>query len=76
MPYAELLAELLDYIEEDADALGCMNEVQHARTILARGTSAHRQIDLYRRAIEAGATGQDALVDVVQALIADTVADL
>jgi carboxylate-amine ligase len=76
VPYPELLAELLDYIEEDADALGCVNEVEHARTILSRGTSAHRQVDIYRRSLESGATGQDALATVVQALIADTVADL
>jgi hypothetical protein len=38
-----------------------MDKVQHARTILARGTSAHRQIDLYRRSIEAGANAEGAL---------------
>lgn len=76
VPYAELLAELLDHIEEDADALGCMDEVQHARTILARGTSAHRQIEIYKRAVEAGSDAKAALSAVVQALIVDTVADL
>jgi glutamate---cysteine ligase / carboxylate-amine ligase len=76
VPYADLLEELIAYIEEDADALGCAKEVHHARTILARGTSAHRQVDIYRRSVDAGATEGEALAAVVQGLIADTVADV
>ena len=76
VPYAELLEELLSYIEEDAEALGCPAEVQHARTILARGTSAHRQQAIYRRSLDAGATPEEALKAVVDGLISDTVADL
>lgn len=51
VPYAELIDEMLGLIEQDAEALGCVNEVNHARTILERGTSAHRQLELYQQAM-------------------------
>ena len=42
-PLDVLMEELLDLIREDAERMDCMAEVEHVRTILARGTSAHRQ---------------------------------
>ena len=59
-------------IAEDADALDCAAEVRHARTILRRGTSAHRQLRLYQDAIEQGQTRQQALAKVVQWLRKET----
>ena len=29
-------------VAEDAEVLGCRREIEHIRTILSRGTSAHR----------------------------------
>jgi len=75
VPYADLLDELLELVAEDAVALDCVTEVAHARTIVARGTSAHRQRAVHRAALEAGADPREALEAVVDALIADTVAD-
>jgi carboxylate-amine ligase len=72
-PFPELLEEILELIREDADALDCRAEVEHARTIIARGTSAERQIDVYEAAIAAGADRMAALQAVVDMLIADTV---
>src|SRR5262245_13444912 len=46
VPFAELLDELIELVREDADALNCSREVAHAHAILARGTSAHRQLAL------------------------------
>lgn len=51
VPYTELIDEMLSLIEEDAEALDCVNEVNHARTILERGTSAHRQLKVYQQAM-------------------------
>jgi carboxylate-amine ligase len=76
VPYADLLEELLAYIEEDAEALCCRAEVGHARTILARGTSAHRQLGIYNTAVAGGAEPTEALRAVVRDLVTETVADL
>ncbi|MDX1562843.1 MAG: carboxylate-amine ligase, partial [Gammaproteobacteria bacterium] len=42
IPCAALYEELIEMIREDAEALGCLDEVLHLRKILQRGTSAHR----------------------------------
>jgi carboxylate-amine ligase len=76
LPFAELLEELIELIREDAIALGCLPEVEHARTILARGTSAHRQIRVYEDARSAGADDREALAAVVDWLVEETAADL
>ena len=59
-------------IEEDAEHFGCTGEVAHARKILARGTGAHRQRAAWRAALEAGESGEDALRQVVDLLIEET----
>ena len=76
VPYADLLDEIIDLVSEDADALGCTEEVLHARTILSRGTSATRQLQVYREAREAGDDEQQALRAVVDHILEGTVADL
>lgn len=48
VPYASLLDELLEFIDEVVDDLGSRNEVDHAKTILARGTGAERQLKVFR----------------------------
>ena len=74
--YAELLEELLELTAPDAEALGCVEEVAQARTIVSRGTSAHRQVEVYREARDGGAEKADALKAVVDFLIAETVRDV
>ncbi|HEY2245998.1 MAG TPA: carboxylate-amine ligase [Bradyrhizobium sp.] len=44
VPIGELLSGLIDRIAADAEALGCAEEVQHCRTIVARGSSADFQL--------------------------------
>ncbi len=72
VPYAQLLEEILILLELDARDLGCEQEVQHARTILKNGTSAHRQLATYYHAIEQGAESTEALRAVVDMLIEET----
>jgi glutamate---cysteine ligase / carboxylate-amine ligase len=72
-PYAELLEEILALVDPDARHFGCLAEVAHAREILARGTSAHRQLAVFEQALSAGATRADALAAVVDWLVAETV---
>lgn len=73
VPYAELLEEILALIEEDAGHFGCLDEAAHAREILARGTSAHRQLAVFKTAREKGATRAQALTAIVDWLIEETV---
>jgi len=72
IPFAQLLEELLKLIREDAEALGCQLEIEHARSILLRGSSAHRQLEVYRQSLQSGADEAEALRSVVDHLIAAT----
>jgi carboxylate-amine ligase len=72
VPYADLLEEILALIDQDARYFGCVDEVLHARDILARGTSAHRQLAVFDRALSEGASRHDALAAVVDWLIEET----
>ncbi len=76
VPFPELVEEIIDLVAEDAVELGCLSEVVHARTIIERGTSAHRQLDTYQSAIEGGASPDEARRAVVDFLIDETVAGL
>lgn len=75
-PVRELLDEVLDMIADDAKELGCEREVDLARWIVARGTSADRQLTLYTEAVGRGLSSRDALASVVDWLSAETMGDL
>lgn len=72
VPFKDLIDELLDLILEDAEELNCVNEVRHAHTIIERGTSADRQIERFHMMKETGSTDKEALIAVVDMLIAET----
>jgi len=74
--FAALMEEIIEIVAEDATALGCMQEVNHVRTILKRGTSACRQLEVFAEAKEKGAEDPEALVAVVDMLVTETAADL
>ena len=74
VPFRELIEEAITTTAEDAAALGCEMEVEGARRIVTEGTSADRQIAIYEAAVAAGASKEQALRDVVDHLIAETVA--
>ena len=48
-------AELVEELADDARALGCEDEMRHALAIIREGTSADRQVDLYRLRLLEGA---------------------
>ncbi|MEE3043774.1 MAG: carboxylate-amine ligase [Pseudomonadota bacterium] len=73
VPYADLVEEILELIRPDAEYFGCVAEVEHAREIIHRGTSARRQREIYNAAIERGASVNDALLAVADCLIERTV---
>ncbi len=76
VPFDELLEEMLSLIAEDAEALGCTEEVGSVRDILTRGTSAHRQLKSFEASQASGANTEEALRAVVDTLIEDTAAGL
>ncbi len=76
VPFAALIEELIELVAEDAAALGCQDEVRHARTILKRGTSACWQLEVYGDARGQGAEHDEALKAVVDMLVRETAADL
>lgn len=73
---ADQLEELIDELGEDARALGCEPELQRSLTIVREGSSADRQLDLFRLRLLEGASQQEALRDVVDLLVSETAADL
>ncbi len=76
VPFSQLMDELIDLVGEDAEALGCFPEVKNIKTIIERGTGAHRQRAAYGAARKDGASHQDALKAVVDLLIEETVRGL
>src|SRR5262245_21928641 len=64
VPMRELAIELLEFVDDVVDELGSRREVEYVRTILADGTSAERQLQVYRE------TGD--LRSVVQWLVHET----
>ena len=70
--FADLVGELLVMLREDAEALSCVEEIEHARTIVARGTSADRQVAHYTKLLSQGVSPPDALKGVVDHLIEET----
>ena len=72
VPFPELLEELITLIREDAEFFDCVAEIEHVREILERGTSAHKQVEVWQEACQAGKEDADALRDVVDMLIEET----
>ncbi len=76
VPCADLLEELLEFIGEDAEALDCVDEIEALRDIIANGTSAHRQLQVYEDSCSQGADHEQAVKDVVDWLVEETVRNI
>jgi len=68
VPMRELGEELLEFIDDVVDDLGSRREIEYVRTILRDGTSAEKQLQIYRE------TGD--LRAVVQSLVEETRAEV
>ena len=71
-----LIEELETLLMPQAERLGCVAELSHLRTIYNRGTSAHGQLRIYYEALEGGADHQEALFEVLQWLMTETLSHL
>jgi carboxylate-amine ligase len=76
VPVSELLADILDKVSRDADELGCSRELELVPDIPVRGSSAHRQLAIYQAALGEGLDSTNALQQVVDWLVDETVSDL
>ena len=76
VPFVDLVEELIELLRPDAEALNCVAEVEHSRTIVHRGTSADLQLATYRTALSEGASEHEAMKAVVDVLIEQTVIGL
>ncbi len=72
VPFDELLDDVLGLVAEDAEVLGCVEELASVQDIISRGTSAHRQLKVYELAQAAGSSEEECLRAVVDTLVADT----
>ncbi|GAB4580783.1 MAG: carboxylate-amine ligase [Anaerolineales bacterium] len=73
IPMEFLAIELMEILEDTAKELGCWNEVQYIETILRDGTSADRQLRVFDKVINSGASQEEALKAVVDHVINETV---
>ena len=76
VPFADLLDELIELVAQDAGVLKCTTEVEAARDILAKGTSADRQRAVAQAAADAGADHSEQMRAVVSHLIEEFSHDL
>lgn len=68
----DVLNRLLNELREDAEALDCVKDIEHARAIVKNGTGADRQLDLYRLAKLDNKSSHDALCEVVDVVVKET----
>jgi carboxylate-amine ligase len=76
VPVDALIHELVDLLQEDAEALDCRAEIETALEITANGNSADRQRAVFEQALKAGQPRDNALRTVVRHLIDEYHADL
>lgn len=76
VPFEDLVEELIEITSEDAEALGCINEMNGLRNIVDVGTSAERQRAAYHAALAQTDDSNAAFRAVVAQLLKEFVADL
>ena len=72
VPMRFLARELLDFVDDVVDELGSRNELEYIYTILDKGTSSDRQLEVFRQYKVDGADDKEALQAVVKHLHEET----
>ncbi|HEX6143058.1 MAG TPA: carboxylate-amine ligase [Geminicoccaceae bacterium] len=75
-PFPDLLEEIIEIVADQAERMNCQAEVEAARSIIERGTSADQQLAVFAKARADGADESEATKAVVDWLIQETVAGL
>jgi carboxylate-amine ligase len=73
VPARELMTGGMEKDLENAAELDSLQDVVYMQTILEKGTSADRQLAVYRQARDEGADGKEALQTVVDHICRETV---
>ena len=68
----DFAARLVEDLAEDARVLGCEQGLRHVLTVIREGSSADRQLDLFRLRRVEGGTETEALRAVVDLVLAET----
>lgn len=71
VPFHFLIQELLEFVDDVVDELGIRKEIEYVHTILRDGTSADRQLEVYRKH-GGDRNREEALKAVVDHLIVET----
>jgi len=74
--FADLLEEMIELVEEDADFLNCSAEIEAARDILAEGNSSRRQRAVHAAELERTGDEDRAMAAVIGSLVEEFSADL
>ena len=72
MDLMDYVGNLLDMLSDDAAALHCEREVEHARTIIREGSGADRQLDHFRLCRLEGVDVDEALRSVAELIAEET----
>jgi carboxylate-amine ligase len=72
----QLVDELIDLLRDQAVLLGSLKHIERIKDIVAGGTSADRQRSVFENALADGADNTEALREVVDHLIVETVGGL
>jgi glutamate---cysteine ligase / carboxylate-amine ligase len=67
----DLVLELLEFVDDVVDDLGSRKEIEHVNTILERGTSADRQLQVYRETNDLTAVVDD-LIELTMENVPET----
>ncbi len=68
----DLVTQLVETLSDDARALDCESELRHALHIVSNGSSADRQTDHFRLRVLEGDSKDQALLSVVDQILAET----
>jgi carboxylate-amine ligase len=72
VPVQKQWDDLLNFVDDVVPELGTRRDVDYVQTILKRGTSADRQLAAYHTALEQNCTEEEAMIRVVDHLVAET----
>lgn len=72
VPMHFLVREILDFVDDVLDELGTRRDVEHVMTMVENGSSADRQLEIYRRTYNETQDKETALFAVVDNLMAET----
>jgi carboxylate-amine ligase len=72
IPFKAWLERVVALLEDDIGAFGIAGDIQHLRGILKRGTSAHLQLEYYRRFRKLGRKPREAVAEVTKWLRVST----